>query len=121
MTNPGQRLADAMQLLAEVYAIGVDKHDWHQRARKMIAAWDASQRVEARQAVTEAVVKAACNAYDHANQMPGAADVEPADYPSMHAAIKAAFAAAPPAPELQCTCPSGDGSLKWQCPVHPPR
>ena len=20
----------------------------------------------------------------------------------------------------QCTCPSGDGSLRWPCPVHPP-
>lgn len=19
-----------------------------------------------------------------------------------------------------CTCPSGDGSLRWPCPVHPP-
>lgn len=21
---------------------------------------------------------------------------------------------------LECTCPSGDGSLRWPCPVHPP-
>lgn len=20
-----------------------------------------------------------------------------------------------------CTCPSGDGSLRWPCPVHPPK
>jgi hypothetical protein len=23
-------------------------------------------------------------------------------------------------PSAQCTCPSGDGSLRWPCPVHPP-
>ena len=22
--------------------------------------------------------------------------------------------------ETSCTCPSGDGSLRWPCPVHPP-
>lgn len=22
--------------------------------------------------------------------------------------------------EQACTCPSGDGSLRWPCPVHPP-
>lgn len=22
--------------------------------------------------------------------------------------------------EGDCTCPSGDGSLRWPCPVHPP-
>lgn len=21
---------------------------------------------------------------------------------------------------MQCTCPGGDGSLRWPCPVHPP-
>ena len=21
----------------------------------------------------------------------------------------------------QCTCPSGDGSLRWPCPAHPPQ
>lgn len=25
----------------------------------------------------------------------------------------------PPA-EVRCTCPSGDGSLRWPCPAHPP-
>lgn len=25
-----------------------------------------------------------------------------------------------PADETTCTCPSGDGSLRWPCPVHPP-
>lgn len=33
--------------------------------------------------------------------------------------IRAALAAA--APEARCTCPSGDGSLRWPCPDHPPR
>ncbi len=33
--------------------------------------------------------------------------------------IRAALAA--PAPEARCTCPSGDGSLRWPCPDHPPR
>lgn len=28
--------------------------------------------------------------------------------------------AAPSAQAPQCTCPSGDGSLRWPCPVHPP-
>ncbi|NHC62740.1 hypothetical protein [Paenalcaligenes suwonensis] len=23
-------------------------------------------------------------------------------------------------PDTQCTCPSGNGSLRWPCPVHPP-
>lgn len=23
-------------------------------------------------------------------------------------------------PQADCTCPSGDGSLRWPCPVHPP-
>ncbi|MBV6787257.1 hypothetical protein KWH02_19120 [Xanthomonas campestris pv. uppalii] len=23
--------------------------------------------------------------------------------------------------EIKCTCPSGDGSLRWPCPAHPPR
>lgn len=22
--------------------------------------------------------------------------------------------------QLRCTCPSGDGSLRWPCPAHPP-
>lgn len=22
--------------------------------------------------------------------------------------------------EAKCTCPSGDGSLRWPCPAHPP-
>jgi hypothetical protein len=25
-----------------------------------------------------------------------------------------------PPPNAQCTCPSGDGSLRWPCPQHPP-
>lgn len=28
--------------------------------------------------------------------------------------------AAPKAATSGCTCPSGDGSLRWPCPVHPP-
>lgn len=24
------------------------------------------------------------------------------------------------APRVECTCPTGDGSLRWPCPVHPP-
>lgn len=24
------------------------------------------------------------------------------------------------APSADCTCPSGDGSLRWPCPAHPP-
>jgi hypothetical protein len=28
--------------------------------------------------------------------------------------------AAQPAQAPTCTCPSGDGSLRWPCPVHPP-
>lgn len=33
----------------------------------------------------------------------------------------AMIAAAPEPPKpAQCTCPSGDGSLRWPCPVHPP-
>lgn len=27
--------------------------------------------------------------------------------------------AAPTAPQAVCTCPSGDGSLRWPCPAHP--
>ena len=27
---------------------------------------------------------------------------------------------APAQPKPTCTCPSGDGSLRWPCPVHPP-
>lgn len=23
-------------------------------------------------------------------------------------------------PRIECTCPTGDGSLRWPCPVHPP-
>lgn len=25
-----------------------------------------------------------------------------------------------PIAPITCTCPSGDGSLRWPCPVHPP-
>ena len=28
--------------------------------------------------------------------------------------------ASPAPPSQQCTCPSGDGSLRWPCPAHPP-
>lgn len=36
-------------------------------------------------------------------------------------AIRAQLAAAPSPPvALVCTCPSGDGSLRWPCPKHPP-
>lgn len=28
--------------------------------------------------------------------------------------------AVPNVPKLTCTCPSGDGSLRWPCPAHPP-
>lgn len=24
-------------------------------------------------------------------------------------------------PSARCTCPSGDGSLRWPCPSHPPK
>ncbi|HCI8069527.1 TPA: DUF551 domain-containing protein [Klebsiella pneumoniae] len=35
-------------------------------------------------------------------------------------AIYAAYRHAQPAPAAPvCTCPSGDGSLRWPCPVHP--
>ena len=33
---------------------------------------------------------------------------------------EAMLAAAPTPPSQQCTCPSGDGSLRWPCPSHPP-
>jgi hypothetical protein len=35
---------------------------------------------------------------------------------SLHAEVLRAAPAQAPAP---CTCPSGDGSLRWPCPVHP--
>lgn len=34
--------------------------------------------------------------------------------------MDAMLAAAPTQPSQQCTCPSGDGSLRWPCPSHPP-
>ena len=33
---------------------------------------------------------------------------------------RAALAATPAGSAVQCTCPSGDGSLQWPCPAHPP-
>jgi hypothetical protein len=40
----------------------------------------------------------------------------PADAPGL---VYRAMIAAAPTPEA-CTCPSGDGSLRWPCPSHPP-
>jgi hypothetical protein len=34
--------------------------------------------------------------------------------------VESATLAAQPAQAPTCTCPSGDGSLRWPCPVHPP-
>ncbi len=34
---------------------------------------------------------------------------------------RAALAATPAGSAVQCTCPSGDGSLQWPCPAHPPK
>ena len=45
---------------------------------------------------------------------------EDADVRLACAAVKRAALAQPPAPTAQqCTCPSGDGSLRWPCPQHP--
>lgn len=35
-------------------------------------------------------------------------------------ALSAAAGVAPQEPSEECTCPSGDGSLRWPCPSHPP-
>lgn len=46
------------------------------------------------------------------------------DWRAMESALDAAIAALsapqPPAEAQRCTCPSGDGSLRWPCPAHPP-
>lgn len=34
--------------------------------------------------------------------------------------LEAALAPQPPDVAQRCSCPSGDGSLRWPCPVHPP-
>lgn len=39
---------------------------------------------------------------------------------ALDAAIASLSAPQPPAEALRCTCPSGDGSLRWPCPAHPP-
>ena len=41
-------------------------------------------------------------------------------FPSCKCGSTSFKAAQPPAPTAQqCTCPSGDGSLRWPCPQHP--
>lgn len=34
--------------------------------------------------------------------------------------ISRGFPVVPDEPSEECTCPSGDGSLRWPCPTHPP-
>lgn len=55
-----------------------------------------------------------------ATKTPAAAPV-PAPAP-MAAAVRTLMAQPPVADPAgpSCTCPSGDGSLRWPCPVHPP-
>lgn len=38
---------------------------------------------------------------------------------AMRAAVRSALSAAPAQQAEPCTCPSGDGSLRWPCPAHP--
>lgn len=35
--------------------------------------------------------------------------------------IREGWVVAPPKNEATCTCPTGDGSLRWPCKVHPPK
>ena len=46
------------------------------------------------------------------------------DWRAMESALDAAIASLsaqqPPVEARRCTCPSGDGSLRWPCPAHPP-
>ena len=39
---------------------------------------------------------------------------------ALDAAIASLSAPQPPAEAQRCSCPSGDGSLRWPCSVHPP-
>ena len=43
--------------------------------------------------------------------------LDPENQPTQYGTV---LAARQPAPVVACTCPSGDGSLRWPCPQHPP-
>lgn len=48
-------------------------------------------------------------------------DIDRADMEAIWEGMwRAATAPVSAAPPVDCTCPSGDGSLRWPCPEHPP-
>ena len=94
-------------------SIFVDRWLWHSPERKTTGeSWSREQKADVAQMLLDATTGQPTTACRH-------------DWISVIGGIRCAtcgvqIAARCLPEEPTCTCPSGDGSLRWPCPVHPP-